>query len=83
MFILPIGVCDLIVSIAPPSNLGFSDMIAWIGSHDGEFSIIYAYGHIARSINASVDPLFCLIWKWKGMERIRCFVSSYYLCSSH
>ena len=56
-------ICEYIASIAPPSCLGYVDSMAWLGSHDGEFSIRSAYSLITRSLHTPVDLLFRLIWK--------------------
>ena len=72
--VLPDQICDFIAGIAAPSNLGYEDFIACLGSHDGEFSVKSAYDSFVRSVRLLVDPFFRLIWKWKGMERIRVFL---------
>ena len=38
------------------------------------FSVKSAYDSFARSVQLLANPLFWLIWKWKGMERIMVFL---------
>ena len=65
---------DLIADISPPTNLAMPDTLAWSGSHDGLFSIKSAYNHITFGLDLPADPLFCLIWRWKGIERVKVFL---------
>ena len=64
----------LFAAVAPPSFSNDPDIVAWTGSHDGNFSIKSSYYCIAGFDNVSPDPLFWLIWRWKGMERIKLFL---------
>ena len=43
-------------------------------SHDGNFTVKYAYYHCVQFPPGPPDPLFRLIWRWKGMEQIRTFL---------
>ena len=72
--LLPSHICDFIAGLAPPSPLAGLDVPAWKGSHDGNFSIKSAYSLFANHHEYSPDPLFRLIWKWKGIERVRMFL---------
>ena len=74
MSFLPAHVCDYIAGIAPPSDVGVPDCVAWKCSHNGDFSIRSTYDHIIGTHLMTRDPLFKLIWKWKGMERIKVFL---------
>lgn len=55
-------------------NPGISDSLAWLASRNGNFSVNSAYGAIAHYHSIPTDPLFRLIWKWKGLERIKVFL---------
>ena len=54
--------------------MAMPDCVAWKCSHDGEFPIRSSYDHIASIHLMTHDPLFKIIWKWKGMERIKVFL---------
>ena len=60
--VLPSNVCDLIASLAPPSQVGIPDCIAWKGSHDGNFSIRSSFDMLAGTSSFISDPIFKLIW---------------------
>ena len=72
--ILPIGICECIAGLTLPLNLGFYDTVAWLGSNDGNFSIHFTYNHIFDHVCALADHCLQLIWKWKGVERIKVFL---------
>ena len=72
--ILPLQVCNNIAALAPPLASAGSDSIIWCSSHDGAFSLHSSYQSLAKHLELHEDHLFRLIWRWKGLERIRVFM---------
>ena len=50
------------------------DTMVWWSSGDGNFNIQAAHSVITHPDLSPSDPLFKLIWKWEGMERIKSFL---------
>ena len=71
---LPAHICGKIAAIPPPSEVLGSDILIWVPSCDGNFSVKAAYNAIAHPDNATSDPLYQLIWKCSGLERIKLFL---------
>lgn len=61
----------LILGHPPPSPSEFTDMVAWGPSQDGEFSMKQVYSSVASARFKPTPPIFPLIWKWEGLERIK------------
>ena len=73
--LLPRNIYEFIARVTPPSIFSGSDTPPWKGSHDGNFSTKSAYAVMTNNTNFyPQDPLFRLIWKWKGIERVRIFM---------
>ena len=72
--LLPANIRVHIVSIPPPLGFPDLDILAWSPSVDGNFSVQSAHAAIAHSNIMISDPLFKLIRKWCGLERIRLFL---------
>ena len=71
---LPADICACITNIhAPPHSLGI-DTIAWAPSHDGPFSLKTAYSSLMGLGTVAGHYLFRLIWRWKGVERVKSFL---------
>ncbi|KAF7801547.1 putative ribonuclease H protein At1g65750 family [Senna tora] len=73
-FLLPIEVCNLIAVVPPPSIFILGDHIAWKHSRDGTFSTKFAYDAITSVDKGERNDFWKLLWKWKGMEKIRSFL---------
>ena len=50
------------------------DSLVWSSRNDGNFSVNSAHHVLANPDSNAEDPLFKIIWKWKGMERIKVFL---------
>lgn len=72
--VLPRNIYDFIAAVPPPASLAGNDVPAWKCSHNGNFSIKSTFMIIANDIKSSLDPFFWLIWKWKGLKRVRVFL---------
>ncbi|KAF7838421.1 putative ribonuclease H protein At1g65750 family [Senna tora] len=73
-YLLPDDICKKIASLVPPSRRGLSDRVAWVHSKHGDFSTKSAYYAIMNYPQTEPNKIWNLIWKWKGMERIRYFL---------
>lgn len=73
--ILPDHICKKMASIRAPS-LGEEDQICWALSAYGIFSLKTAYSSLAATTDPRVqqDPLFSLVWRWGGPQRIKSFL---------
>ena len=67
-------ICAKIAVIPPPSGLFDGDILVWLPSSDGNFSVKLASISISHMDGAISDLLYKLIWKWCGLERIRLFL---------
>lgn len=72
--ILPSSVCEKIASVAPPMDAVGPNLISRGLTNDNSFSLKSSYLALSNHLNAQPDLLFKLIWKWKGMERVRVFL---------
>ncbi|KAF7829553.1 ribonuclease H [Senna tora] len=73
-FLLPNEVCNMIAAVPPPSNVVRGDHLAWKHSKDGSFSTKSAYHAISHGDVQDGHRFWNLLWKWKGMEKIRSFL---------
>ncbi|CAN1125966.1 Putative ribonuclease H protein At1g65750 [Linum perenne] len=60
--------------MSPPIAGAGEDKITWGLERDGRFSIRSAYLLITEEESAALDPIWRLIWRWKGPQRIRQFL---------
>ena len=72
--VLPPEICHLICGLVPPSPNAGDDSVCWLPSHDGNFSVFSVYNTLAGHGCKEYDPLYKLIWRWKGLERVRSFL---------
>ncbi|KAF7811130.1 putative ribonuclease H protein At1g65750 family [Senna tora] len=73
-FLLPTEICSLIAAVTPPSCIVQGDHIAWKHSRDGTFSTRSAYHAITNENGVGRHNFWKLLWKWKGMEKVRSFL---------
>ena len=64
----------MIAGLATLSEKAGADSLVWLPSQDRDFNVKFAHYAIAHLDRISTDPLFKLIWKWKGLERIKLFL---------
>ena len=50
------------------------DSMVWDQSTDGKFTVRKAYMVQEEGVELDQDPLWKIIWKWKGLERIKVFL---------
>ncbi|CAN1799142.1 Putative ribonuclease H protein At1g65750 [Linum perenne] len=60
--------------MSPPIAGAGEDKITWGLERDGRFSIRSAYLLVTEEESAALDPIWRLIWRWKGPQRIRQFL---------
>ncbi|KAF7822242.1 ribonuclease H [Senna tora] len=73
-FLLPNEICSLIAAVPPPSCVVQGDHVAWRHSSDGVFSTKSAYLAITKEDGTVRHSFWKLLWKWKGMEKVRSFL---------
>ncbi|KAF7842708.1 putative ribonuclease H protein At1g65750 family [Senna tora] len=73
-FLIPSNVSSMIAAVRPPSPMFPEDMVIWRHTHDGNFSTRSAYGAISSSDASPSNSFWKLLWKWKGMERVKTFL---------
>ncbi|CAN1796887.1 Putative ribonuclease H protein At1g65750 [Linum perenne] len=66
--------CLQVAGMSPPSAGAGEDRITWGLEHDGSFRICSAYLLAAEEDDGTLDPIWRLIWRWKGPQRIRQFL---------
>ncbi|CAN1788863.1 Putative ribonuclease H protein At1g65750 [Linum perenne] len=66
--------CLQVAGMSPPIAGAGEDRITWGLERDGRFSIRSAYLLITEEESAALDPIWRLIWRWKGPQRIRQFL---------
>lgn len=64
----------MIIDFLAPSILNNEDQFRWKASRDGDFTTKSAFKTIHGDNEATANPIFKCIWKWKGTERIRTFL---------
>ena len=64
----------MVCGLAPSSPIVGDDFVCWLPSHDGNFFVSSAYNAFAGHGCKEKDPLYKLIWHWKGLERVRSFL---------
>ena len=72
--LLPMQAVMGIAGYIPPRQDALEDTMIWEKSVNGRFTIKTAY--MVREEDESIDrdPIWRIIWKWKGMERIKMFL---------
>ncbi|KAL9368591.1 hypothetical protein Peur_039790 [Populus x canadensis] len=74
------SVADMIVLIMayylPPSSGMENDAVYWRNTTSGTFTTQSAYDAQINEVNSShrKDPIWRLVWKWKGLEWIKAFL---------
>ncbi|CAL0321206.1 unnamed protein product [Lupinus luteus] len=68
--LLPSHIANKIVALHPLVDVGQIDMVAWMWSMDGSFSIAFAYAFIVGHNDLHKNPLTEIVWNWKGPLRI-------------
>ncbi|KAF7813072.1 putative non-LTR retroelement reverse transcriptase [Senna tora] len=71
---LPNEVCRWIAVVSPPSRVVRGDHLAWKHSRDRVFSTRSAYHAITKENGIARHNFWKLLWKWKGMEKVRSFL---------
>ncbi|CAN1799141.1 Putative ribonuclease H protein At1g65750 [Linum perenne] len=66
--------CLQVAGMSPPIAGAGEDKITWGLERDGRFSIRSAYLLVTEEESAALDPIWRLIWRWKGPQRIRQFL---------
>ncbi|CAN1832077.1 Putative ribonuclease H protein At1g65750 [Linum perenne] len=66
--------CLQVAGMSPPSAGAGEDRITWGLERDGHFRIRSAYLLAAEEEGGTLDPIWRLIWRWKGPQRIRQFL---------
>lgn len=72
--LLPLDVCNKILSIHIPYDTDFQDTIIWNSPNDDLFSTKAAYKSIYEVSETPPSQIFKLVWKWKGPQRIKLFL---------
>ncbi|XP_028778230.1 uncharacterized protein LOC114734750 [Neltuma alba] len=67
-------VIQRLISVLPPIEGAGNDVMIWSETSNGMFSVKSAYFLIEENDRALFNPIYKLIWKWKGAERIRVFL---------
>ncbi|XP_072074464.1 uncharacterized protein [Arachis hypogaea] len=62
-----------ITAYHPPKESLGEDKIMWSPSEDRNFTVASAYKTLSQA-NENQDQTWNLIWKWKGPQRIKCFM---------
>lgn len=63
-----------VVAIQPPTDVKGYDLMFWVGSRRGEFSVKSAYETINENQHAVEALVWNLAWKWKGPQCIKTFI---------
>lgn len=58
----------------PPKAEAGDDVMIWLGSSNGNFSVRIAYNQIEIFNPSSYGNVYKEIWKWRGVERIKVFM---------
>uniref|UniRef100_A0A6N2MZS1 RNase H type-1 domain-containing protein n=1 Tax=Salix viminalis TaxID=40686 RepID=A0A6N2MZS1_SALVM len=72
--LLPIHTVMNIAGHIPPMQDTREDSVVWDHSSNGRLSVRTAYMVQEKGGAMDRDPLWRIIWKWKGLERIRVFL---------
>ncbi|XP_028754982.1 uncharacterized protein LOC114714409 [Neltuma alba] len=72
--ILPPDIINMLIAKCPPNEVLGDDILIWGGNNSGQFKIKDAYWMIEDKGNSPISRVFDVIWKWKGVERIRVFL---------
>ncbi|CAN1124680.1 Putative ribonuclease H protein At1g65750 [Linum perenne] len=65
--------CLQVAGMSPPMAGSGEDRITWGLERDGRFRVRSAYLLAAEEEGDTLDPIWRLIWRWKGPQRIRQF----------
>ncbi|CAN1138632.1 Putative ribonuclease H protein At1g65750 [Linum perenne] len=66
--------CLQVAGMSPPMAGAGEDRITWGLERDGRFRVRSAYLLAAEEEGDTLDPIWRLIWRWKGPQRIRQFL---------
>lgn len=80
---LPQYVHCAILGIHPPNVVNLSDSLAWGLSKDGDFSVSSTYSSILSYTPSPQHPIFRVVWKWAGPERIKFLLWQVVWCNSY
>uniref|UniRef100_A0A6N2N1I9 Reverse transcriptase zinc-binding domain-containing protein n=1 Tax=Salix viminalis TaxID=40686 RepID=A0A6N2N1I9_SALVM len=72
--LLPMQTLMGIVGYIPPRQDADADSMIWKQTSDGKFTVKTAYLAGEEGDNVHRDPVWKIIWKWKGLERIKVFL---------
>jgi len=74
--LLPMNIVMTLASYPPPNRESNEDQLFWDLSMNGEFTIKSAYFPLINSCDnqTHLKPLWRLVWRWRGLERIRSFL---------
>ena len=72
--LIPMQAVMSIASHMPPEQDTEIDSVVWDKSADGRLTVRTAYMVHEERETMERDPLWKIIWKWKGMERIKVFL---------
>lgn len=70
---LPNHVRDLLATLPTPFEGAGPDLLIWLRSQDGDFNVNLAQSGIVGYHSSNSYHFFKLIWKWRGLERIKLF----------
>ncbi|KAI9086715.1 hypothetical protein K1719_031309 [Acacia pycnantha] len=71
--LVPREVIQRLLAVLPPMPEAGNDVMLWNGATNGQFSVKSAYFNIFLSNEHAYHRGYSLIWKWKGLERIKVF----------
>jgi ribonuclease HI len=72
--LIPMQIVMSIVGYTPPMQDGIDDMVGWDHSSNGKLTVRTAYMVLEERGEMDQDPIWRLIRKWQGMERIKVFL---------
>ncbi|CAN1758812.1 Putative ribonuclease H protein At1g65750 [Linum perenne] len=67
-------IAQVVAGMSPPMAGAGEDRITWGLERDGRFRVRSAYLLAAEEEGDTLDPIWRLIWRWKGPQRIRQFL---------
>lgn len=63
-----------IIGIMPPFTSGENNCRYWGLARSGLFSVKSAYLSLLKLLSSENNSIWSLIWKWQGLQSIRCFL---------
>eukprot|EP00258_Populus_trichocarpa_P027694 XP_024443713.1 uncharacterized protein LOC112324533 [Populus trichocarpa] len=72
--LIPMQIVMSIVGYTPPMQDGIDDTVGWDHSSNGKLTVRTAYMVLEERGEMDQDPIWRLIRKWQGMERIKVFL---------